>query len=60
MSEEDITFALLVGLPVVAAVSLGLLARALVAGLGGWAWLLWLVILVSSCVIWRYSLGWVP
>jgi hypothetical protein len=58
MSEEDITFAILVGLPLVAAVSLGLLARALVDG--GWAWLLWLVIVVSCCVVWLYSLGWVP
>ena len=58
MSEEDITFAILVGLPLVAAVILGLLARALVDG--GWAWLLWLVIVVSCCVVWLYSLGWVP
>jgi hypothetical protein len=58
MSEEDITFAILVGLPLAAAVSLGLLTRTLVAG--SWAWLLWLVILVSCCVVWLYSLGWVP
>jgi hypothetical protein len=59
MSEEDITFAILVGLPLVAVVSLGLLARTFVAG-SGWAWLLWLVVLVSCCVVWLYSLGWVP
>jgi hypothetical protein len=59
MSEEDITVAILVGLPLVAAVSLGLLARVFVDG-GGWAWLLWLVILVSCCVVWLYNLGWVP
>lgn len=50
MSEEDITFAILVGSPLVAAVSLGLLARALVdggspswtaAGLGCYGWSLW-------------------
>jgi hypothetical protein len=50
VSSENLTFMVLVGLPVVAAAFLGLLMRALVIG-GRW-WPLWLFGLVGSSVLW--------
>lgn len=55
MSTEDLTFAMLVGLPLVAAVSLGLLARAFVYG--DRYWLAWLALLVVSGAVWFSYLG---
>jgi hypothetical protein len=52
---EDLTFVMLVGLPLVAAISLGLLARAFVYG--DRYWLAWLALLVVSCAVWRSYLG---
>jgi hypothetical protein len=50
VSAETLTFAGLVGLPLVAAVCLGLLVRALLSG--GRSWLVWFVAVVASCVLW--------
>ena len=52
MSAEDIRLLLLVGLPVVAAVCLGLLVRVLIGG--GRSWPLWVLLLGASCVAWGY------
>lgn len=50
MSAETLTFMALVGLPLVAAIFLGLLMRVLLGG--GSAWPVWLVGVVASCVLW--------
>jgi hypothetical protein len=50
VSAETLTFAALVGLPLVAAVCLGLLVRAILSG--GRSWLLWFIAVVTSCVVW--------
>jgi hypothetical protein len=50
VSAQTLTFTALVGLPLVAAIFLGLLARVLVGG--GSAWLVWLVGVIASCVLW--------
>jgi hypothetical protein len=58
VSTENLTFAMLVGLPLVAAVSLGLLMRTLVGGGRGWP--VWLVVLAASCVVWGYYFSETP
>jgi hypothetical protein len=59
VSAEDITVLFLVGLPVVAAVCLGLLARDLIGG-GGRSWPLWVLLLGASCVAWGYYFSETP
>ena len=42
----------LVGIPVLAALCLGMLVRALVDG--GRTWVVWLVVLAAFCALWLY------
>jgi hypothetical protein len=51
VSEGDLLLWALVVLPVPATVSLGMLARAFVAGGGGY-WVVWGILLVALCVMW--------
>jgi hypothetical protein len=53
MSAETLSFAALVGLPLVAAVCLGLLVRTLVGG--SRSWLVWFVAVVTSCMLWSVT-----
>ena len=50
MSPADLVLIALLGLPLVAAISPGFLARALANGGGN----VWLVLLVASMVLWLY------
>jgi hypothetical protein len=51
--SDDVTIAVLVVLPLVAAISLGFLMRTLVGSdRGSRSWPVWLVVLVVACVVW--------
>ena len=50
MNPQTLTFAVLVGMPVVAAVSLGLFARGVIEG--GRPRLVWLLVAAASGAIW--------
>ena len=52
MSSESVTIIALVVMPVLAALSMGMLVRALVGG--GRSWVVWLLVLVALCAIWLY------
>jgi hypothetical protein len=52
VSSQDVTMIALVGIPVLAALCLGMLVRALVDG--GKTWVVWLVVLAAFCAIWLY------
>jgi hypothetical protein len=52
VSSQDVTMIALVGIPVLAALCLGMLVRALVDG--GKTWVVWLVVLAAFCALWLY------
>ena len=52
MSSNSVTMIALVGIPVLAALCLGMLVRSLVDS--GRFWVVWLVVLAAFCAIWLY------
>ena len=52
MSSNSVTMIALVGIPVLAALCLGMLVRSLVDS--GRSWVVWLVVLAAFCAIWLY------
>ena len=52
MSSESVTIIALVGMPVLVALCLGMVVRALIDG--GRSWVVWLLVLAALCAIWLY------
>jgi hypothetical protein len=58
VSAENLMFAALVGLPLAAAVCLGLLVRSLLSG--GRTWVVWLVVGATLSALWAYNVWRTP